>query len=119
MRKASEFCFNAGLFLDLLCEGGSVIGSDTLGNDNYEITLAKLARCGYSFADRFVVIREFGNDDGRCAGGDCRVERYISRAASHNLDDIASCVGFAGIAELIYKLDDGVHSSIEADRVVG
>ena len=63
-------------------------------------------------------MRHFGNENCRCTARKTCCKRDVTCAASHNLNDCAALVRVAGIAELIYHLDNRVHCRIVADGVL-
>ena len=117
--KACKLGFNSGFSLNLLRKCGSIFAANALGDDDYEVSLADLA-CGfYLLADRVIIVREFGNNNGGSAGCDSGVKRDIAGTASHNLNNVTSRVRFAGVAKLVDKVDNSVHSRIKADGRIG
>ena len=117
--EASELGLDAGLSLDLLGESGSVIRAYALGNEDDEVSLAELLTDLDLINDVVEINGEFGDNDSGCARGDACVERYITCAATHNLNDVTARVGLTGVAQLIYNINNRVHSGIVADSVIG
>ena len=117
--KAGKLGINTRFDHYLLSKGRRVIGAYALGYEDYEVTLAVTAGNGYLAADIIIVGGELGNYGGSSACGNACGKRNITRTATHNLNNVTSRVGLAGIAKLINEIYYGIHSGIKADGSIG
>ena len=112
--KTSEFGFNAGSFLNGLCEL-FCIAYKTFGNDNNKGTLA-VCLLRDDLLDRcFFIEGNFCDRNGRSAACDTCTERDMTCPTTHDLNDVAACVRFTGVAEVVDHVHRGVHRGVKAD----
>ena len=112
--KAGKTAFDAAASLDHTGKLFAVISAHTLGSDNNEVTLAAFAGIDHFFDNVVEIGRDFFYYRGNRAQGDRGLQRDIACIPAHNLYNGAAGMAFAGIAQFIYKVYDGVHCGIEA-----
>ena len=117
--KTSELSFDACFALDLFSESGTVFRAYALGNEDDKVTLTHSLRRLYLLDNSIIVIVELGYYDSSSAGSDAGRDRNITCASAHYLNYVTSRVRFAGVTELIYEVNNGVHRCVKADSAVG
>src|SRR5690606_5008936 len=65
------------------------------------------------------VLGNLRNQDGLGTYGQSRVQRYVTRIAPHDLDDVDTVMAVRGITQLVHGVNHGVECRIEPDGHVG
>ena len=92
---ADNLCKNLAV-RDLLAV--SVINENTLADSNYHSSLARESRLLYLFDNELLVKRNLGNANcNRTCCNTCH-KSDITAVTSHNLNDVTTSVGLAGVA---------------------